>query len=96
MSRPPTQKVMPQEIESLYKEHNIWERIEESELTSEPVVEKDAPARIAPGGLSRILKHADLDGRHIATTHIILDANGLTVHHDSKDILVDGIRYTRP
>jgi len=96
MTRPPTVKISREEIQALFIEYSIRQRIDRQELTNEPEVEKDAPARIAPGGVSRIVKHSDASGYHIATSHVIIDQSGEIVHRDAKDVLIAGIRYTRP
>ncbi len=96
MGRIPTQQVTHDELESLFRQHNIWELIDKGLLTTVIVVEKDLPARSVAGGLSRIRKHFDLEGNHIATTQVVVDANGVEVHSDGKDIVIQGRKFTRP
>ena len=95
MPRIPTAGVTRELLDSLFDEFNIWGKIDDGRLTSESVAEKDAPSRQWPNAMSRIIKHFMPDGKHIATTHCILNDEGHVFHWDAKDFRMYDVRLWR-
>ena len=95
MPRIPTAGVSRDLLDLLFNEFDLWAKFRDGRLTSEPVAEKDAPARQYPDAISRIIKHSTGDGKHIATTHCIVDSKGSILHWDAKDFRMYDIRLRR-
>lgn len=65
------------------------------ELTTE-VLPRVSPAHHYANAVSQILKHRDLTGAHVCTTHRIVGlSTGLILHWDEADIREEGIIYAK-
>ena len=95
MPRIPTAEVSEELLDSLFDEFDIWVKIGSSQLTSEPVAEKDAPSWQWPNATSRILKHHLPGGKHVITTHCVLGSQGEVLHWDVKDFRLHEVRLYR-
>ena len=78
-------------LESLFEEFDLWEKIRDGRLLSSPLLGKDLLSRNWPDALSRIVKHSLPNGKHIATTHRVEDANGDILREDAKDFLLQEV-----
>ena len=93
MARIPTRKVSQEHLDALFEDMGIWRRIQEGGLTTEPIEKTVAPSRSYPNATSQIVKHLDSSGKHLVTTHRIIDnATGHIHHWHGKDILVEDVR----
>ena len=91
MPRRPTAEISKELLESLFNEFDLWEKIGDVRILSHSLPGKDLPSRNWPDALSRIVKHSLPNGKHIATTHRIEDANGDILHEDAKDFLLQEV-----
>ena len=82
-------------LDYLFDEFEIWIKIDDGRLTFEAIAERDAPSRHWPNATSRIIKHYIPGGKHIATTHSIIDNEGNILHWDAKDLRLYDIRLWR-
>jgi len=66
----------------------LWEQIADGSLTSEAVPRSIVPATNPryEGAISRMLIHRDASGRHVCTTHQIVDGEGNVLHWDASDV----------
>lgn len=95
----PTWQVTKEVLEDLFRSLDLWAKIDDKRLRSEPAPGKRIAAHHYPDALSLIVKHfLSLDNQeiHVATTHQIADAQGNVLHRDAKDLLVGGVRFWRP
>jgi len=95
LARRPTALVTLDFLELLLTEFDLWRKIDDGRLTSEPVAERDAPSHRFPGAVSRIIKHRTVTGTHVATTHLIDDDQGTVFHRDAKDFIMYEVRLFR-
>ncbi len=95
MPRVPTVQIPPDLLESLFVDYDLWTKISDGKLSYEPIAERDAPSHSWPNATSRIVKHSLPEGKHIATTHRIVDHEGNTLHWDAKDFVMDDVRLWR-
>ena len=92
MPRIPTAEVSKEELECLFNELHIWNKICNGQLSWEPKTGTDTPSYSWPTATSWIIKHCSADGKHIATTHCVIDdTSGLLLHWDAKDLRVRNV-----
>ena len=73
---------------------NLWGKIYGGCLIEDIV--HDTGAKTYPDARSQIIKHMSPDGKqHIATTHRILQLDGVSPHWHVKDLVVDEIKVSR-
>ena len=83
-------------VRARFREVGAWECIKSGRWTSIVLAHKEAPSHAYPSCVSQILKHFDASGRHVATTHRIVDRASGHIHHwDEKDIVVGCVKYVR-
>ena len=91
-----TAKVTQDELNHLFDEFDIWAKIQDGYLSSEPKPGADTPSYDWPNATSMIIKHCRSDGKHVATTHCIKDNKiGRVLHWDAKDLIVGDVKLTR-
>ena len=90
-----TSEVSRQTLESKFQDEDIWGGIRSGRLSSVPAPGSVVPSHSWSNATSKILQHYGPDGKHIATTHCVIDSDGWPVHWDAKDLIVDGIRLWR-
>ena len=95
MPRIPPVRVPDQLLVSLFDEFEVWNKIKDGRLSTEPVAEKDAPSWRWPGATSRILKHRLSNGKHVITTHCAVSNSGEILHWDGKDLMMQEVRLYR-
>lgn len=94
MSRRITAQVSAQVLQQMFKEYGIWSKIREKSLTT--VQLHPVPSVTFRGGTSRILLHFDANGKHVASTHRIMNKNtGLVFHWDEKGMQLDDVWLER-
>ena len=93
MTRIPTAEVPKEVLDHLFDEFDIWAKIHDGRLTSNPV--GAAPSYTWPNATSLIIKHSLPNGKHIATTHCIKDESGQIFHWDAKDFRLNDLRLWR-
>jgi hypothetical protein len=93
MHRIATVEVSKEELESMYVKYEIWEKINNGELTIYPLNPVTSTSYL--NCTSQMLLHFTLTGKHIATTHRIREKNGRVVHWDAHDIRIEGVCYWR-
>jgi len=91
MSRPPRATVSQEELDSLFEALNIWDKIQNSLLTSEPIIEARLPSRDYIGGVSDIVRHKNLMGYQVATSHRITADDGSIPHWHGKDLRIGDV-----
>ena len=80
----------------LFVRHTVWESIGSGDYTCrfQEKVRRPVKAGHSPSGGSQLIHlWRDLFGRHVATTHMVVDADGWPVHWDEKDLVVEGVKY---
>jgi hypothetical protein len=85
------QVVSAVKLKEILKQRNLWSRMHSNKLLAKE--QTTAPARIASGGISRIISYYDEHLRYICTTHRITSKNGKIMHEHVKDAYIDGVRY---
>ena len=95
MPRVPTAEIPRDLLESLFVEFDLWTKINEGKLSYEPIAERDAPSHRWPNATSRIVKHFLHTGKHIATTHCVVDHDDNELHWDAKDFVMHEVRLWR-
>jgi len=78
----------------MFDKSNVWGRIRAGDLSSDII--KSKPSSTWPNATSQIIKHFTVDGKHVATTHrVVQDSDGRVLHWDAKDFRLKGICYWR-
>lgn len=96
MARIPTAEVSLEVLNYLFDELDIWTKIQNGRLTSEPKPGSHTPSYVWRNATSMIIKHSQPDGKHVATTHCIKhDDSGDVLHWDAKDLIVGEVRLFR-
>jgi hypothetical protein len=86
MPRLPVRLVNAAELHALFEQHELWEQIRSGALSTTVVSSTRARNPRYSGGTSDILVHHDAFGRHICTTHRIIDGEGNVLHWDEEDV----------
>ena len=90
MPRSTTRIVSPEELHALFVELKLWEQILSGALSSVEALKKTVPAKSYENAFSQILKHYDVTGRHVCTTHRIISSDGEVLHWDEADVKLEG------
>ena len=85
------------ELRNLFVKNGVWTALQQQaaykceakDKVSIPVKAGHTPA----GGVQIIHKWSTPGGRHMVTTHSVLDADGWPVHWDEKDLIVGDKKY---
>lgn len=94
MSRRITAQVSAQVLQQLFKEYGIWRKIRGKTLTT--VQLHPVPSVTFRNGTSRILLHFDANGKHVASTHRIMnEKTGAILHWDEKGMQLDDLWLER-
>jgi len=93
MPRIPTAEVPKEVLDYLFDEFDIWAKIHDGRLISEPI--DGLPSSTWPNATAMIIKHFLPDGKHIATTHCVKDDSGHVFHWDTKDLRLHDVRLWR-
>ena len=86
MARRLSVQVTPDELADLFAALDIWEKIRQGRLSSEPLLARRKDSHGFPGGSSDIIRHANEAGYHVATSHAITMPGGSVPHWDGKDV----------
>jgi hypothetical protein len=86
MAKPPTIEVSERELEKVFQALEIWGKIRDRRISTEPITHRSVPSWRFPGGTSEIVRHRNIHGLHVATTHRITTQDGATPHWDAKDL----------
>ena len=86
MPRLPVRVVSLAELQQFFNELELWSQIHHGTLTSDVITESPATNPRYGGGISQMLVHRDDGGRHVCTTHRIIDASGNVLHWDEADV----------
>ena len=83
-------------LRRLFQRHGVWERIRQEYYSCKARDKVSVPVK--PGhrpadGVQLIHKWADASGRHVVTTHAVLDSAGWPVHWCEKDLIVMTTKY---
>lgn len=90
MSRKITAGISISILNQLFNDLGIWTKICDGTLTTFPL--SPVPSSSYPGCTSRILLHFDGTGKHIATTHRIMDEKTLKIYHwDAKGLQLNEV-----
>ncbi len=85
MSHKKVAEVDARTLHQMFVDLDIWRRIEEGSLTTSPL--HPSPTTSYKSGTSRILLHFDKSGKHVASTHRIMnEKTGQVFHWDEKGI----------
>ncbi len=97
MARITTAEVPREVLDCLFDEFDIWAKIQDGRLSSEPKPGTPTPSHNWQNATSMIIKHFMPNGKHIATTHCIKDKDsGDVLHWDAKDLRLHDVRLWRP
>ena len=97
MPRVTTAEVPLEVLDCLFDEFDIWAKIQDDRLSSEPKPGTPTPSHDWPNATSMIIIHRLPNGKHITTTHCIRhDKTGDVLHWDAKDLIVGDVRLFRP
>ncbi len=84
-------------LHELFQDHGVWELLQQGTYVFNPLKDKGRvpvrPGHQPQGGAQVIHKWRDALGRHVATTHMVLDADGWPVHWDEKDLAIGEFKY---
>ena len=80
-----------EEIQAKLEQHNYWLRIHSNKLLCK--VQKQVPAKIIKDGHSQILSYYDEHGFYLCTLHRIITFDGVVIHENAKDAVIDGVYY---
>lgn len=90
------QHVSRERLRGLFHDHDVWDGLRQGRYTYDsgdkvtiPVSEGRQPA----GGTQIYHKWRDLFGRHVVTTHMVVDVDGWPVHWDEKDLILGQEKY---
>ena len=95
MPRIPTAEIDLSLLNILFEEFDLWLKIQDGRLTTEPIPKATVDSTHWPGSFSQIVRHRLPNGKHVATTHRIIALDGTIDHQDAKDILLQGMRLWR-
>jgi len=90
------EKVPRRELERIFSDQHVWEEIDNGNLVcavEDKVVIPVGPRSTPNGGRQVIQKWKNVFGLHVATTHMVQDAEGHPIHWDEKDVLVGSVKY---
>jgi hypothetical protein len=90
MAHPPSLRVSQDELNSLFDVLDIWLKIRDGRLSSEPIPEKRQPAKIVQGD-SDYVRHKNILGYQVATSHRIVADDGSIPHWHAKDVHIGDI-----
>jgi hypothetical protein len=96
MAKPLSLEILPEELEELLKALEVWQKIRNGTLSTEPIIAIQTPSRAHSGGTSQIVQHRNVLGYHSLTTHRILMPDGTTPHWHGKDIRFGDVLLRRP
>jgi hypothetical protein len=91
MPRLPSVEILHQELEQLFIEWSLWDKIRDRRLSTEPISASEVASWNYPGGTSQIVKHRNALGLHVATTHRVVMPGGAVPHWDAKDVRVGDV-----
>ena len=83
-------------LRGLFHQHGVWEGLRQGLYTHEQADKAVIPVRAGsepPGGTQIYVKWLDIFGRHVVTTHMVVDADGWPVHWDEKDLILGLEKY---
>jgi hypothetical protein len=86
MTRPLSVVVSRDEMDQLVDAVALLNKIRRGGLTDAPILRARRDARTHPGGVSDIVRHENVFGYHVATTHRITAADGTVPHWHCKDL----------
>jgi hypothetical protein len=90
-----TTQILPEEMEVLFQALDLWRKIDDGRLTSDPIPKSRVPSWHYSPGISEIVRHRNNAGFHIATTHRVVMLDGSIPHWDAKDIHIGEITLYR-
>jgi hypothetical protein len=78
--------VRAEELQELFVGLGLWQQIQDGTLTTHVAAAVPATNPRYGGGTSQMLIHRDHSGRHVCTTHRIVDRDGSVLHWDTADV----------
>ena len=85
------QVVSAAKLKEMLEQLSLWSRMRSNKLVAKE--QTAAPARMASGGVSRIISYYDERLRYVFTIHRITSKNGKIMHEHVKDAYIGGVRY---
>jgi len=90
----PTCLLPPGEIAAIFEALDVLRKIDSGRLRT--LAPRVSPAKQFPRGQSLIYLHVRRsDGMHVATTHVLTDAERRVRHRHGKDIVLGSIKFTQ-
>ena len=94
MARVPTADISIELLDMILAEFDILDKVNDGRLRTEVAYQTAAKDPSMPDAVSRILKHFTVEGKHIATTHQVLQ--GSEPHWHGTDFTMYGVKLIRP
>lgn len=91
MAKSPTLALPVTELDALFDALGILDKVRDGRLTAEVIVNKSSPSWDYPGGVSEYVRHRNIHGYQVATTHRITAADGSVPHVHAKDLHIGDI-----
>lgn len=88
--------VSRKKLRQIFLDHGVWNELRQGVYSYDPRDKATWPIKQGhspSGGMQVVHKWKDVLGRHVVTTHAVLDSEGWPVHWDEKDIIIGGTKY---
>lgn len=86
-----TVEVTQDNLNKLFDNSQIWEKIKDGRLSSKEI--KSVPSKSWAKATSQIILHFNKKDRYVATTHRIITDDGQVVHWDARNIRIGNMCY---